>query len=255
MYKDYFNSLLYLVYYIESSFPDYPAKTPTLSSRDDTSVASDRSFTMPSPLGLYEDNTQQTERYTNYEELRRRNRNQWMTAGQRQPATGQREEVWQIFIIILLFIRYFHQQIEGIHCRYCNKLFISLFDCKLLVFIRRWCGLVGVSLYRCHSGADPGENVTVFRTGCFCTFKHVFLWINETFKRAILLLLWTFLPFSRKWCKLVRLHPRLPLECLVHCMWHFASCPMIGPSILSHGTKLSVHVSNDSYKQLSWLPF
>ena len=67
------------------------------SNRDDTSP-SDSSWTLPSPLGHNEENPKQTDKFTSYEELRRRNRNQWMNTGKQKPFSSTPPQVIHTFV-------------------------------------------------------------------------------------------------------------------------------------------------------------
>lgn len=61
------------------------------------------SFTMPNPLGLQDENTKSSDKYTSYEELRRRNRNQWMTPKQKPSTDNSRlDQVWFLNILDII---------------------------------------------------------------------------------------------------------------------------------------------------------
>jgi hypothetical protein len=78
---------------LETTFHVEMPKSATTVSRDNTTSGSNTSWTRPSPLGLSDDETKQSDRFTSYEELRRRNRNQWLNAGQHPPVSSQRPQV------------------------------------------------------------------------------------------------------------------------------------------------------------------
>lgn len=61
------------------------------SSQDD--IGRDRSFKMINPLAIQDDDNKPTDGNISYEELRRRNRNQWMTSSQRQPNQNSKLQV------------------------------------------------------------------------------------------------------------------------------------------------------------------